>query len=119
MNQNIDLDLVLDGWMRDGPNSVPDRVIDRVADQIDREPQRRAWRLHGRPIVMTRTIQIAVALAAALAIAFAGYTLWPSNSSQIGGVNQTASPSPTASVTAGPTPIAGVTPDPSASNFLA
>jgi hypothetical protein len=113
MNQNIDLDLVLDEWMHDGPNSVPDRVIDRVADQIDQEPQRLAWRLHGRPIVMTRTIQIAVALAAAVAIVFAGFALLPRPVLFVGGVTLTESPSPSAAASLGPTPIAGITPDPS------
>ena len=62
---------------------------------------------------MTRTIQVSVALAAAFAIAIAGYSLRPNTSSGVGGVYQTATPAPSASETAGPTPIAGMTPDPS------
>lgn len=116
MNTQLDLDLVLDEWMQDGPNSVADRVIDRVADQIDRAPQRHAWRLHGRPILMSRTVQIAATLAAALAITFAGYSLVPRSPGVGVGVLPTESPAPSSSP--GPSPIAGVTPGPSAANWL-
>src|SRR6478735_5844248 len=110
MNDQFDLDLVLDEWMRDGPETGPDRVIDRVADQIDRVPQQHAWRLHGRSPFMTRTIQIAVALAAAVAIVFGGYSLLPLSVPSSGGVNQTTSPMPSVGVSTAPSVAVSLAP---------
>lgn len=95
MNQPSDIDRVLSRWFEDGPNTMPDRVVGVVAGRIGRQPQRRAWRLRGRPFVNTQSKLIAAA-AAAVVLAIAGWSLLPRTGSYGG--------PPTAAPTAPPLP---------------
>jgi hypothetical protein len=95
MNQHSDIDRVLSRWLEDGPNTMPDRVVGVVAGRIGRQPQRRAGRLLGRPIMNTQ-IKLIAAAAAAVVLAVAGWNLLPRTGS-IGGP-------PTAAPTAPPLP---------------
>jgi hypothetical protein len=101
MNQSSDIDRVLSRWFEDGPNTMPDRIVGVVAGRIGRQPQRRAWRLHGRPIMNTQ-IKLIAAAAAAVVLAVAGWNLLP-RTSNIGGP-ATPSPLATAAPTAAPLP---------------
>jgi hypothetical protein len=106
MNRTADLDLVLREYLADDGGSARDYVLDVVADRISHQPQRRAWRLHGRPI-MTTQIKLIAAAAAAVVLAVAGWNLLPRTGS-IGGP-PTAPPSvaPSPSATARPSPTLG------------
>jgi hypothetical protein len=96
MNQHSDTDRVLRRWFEDGPNTMPDRVVGVVAERIGRQPQRRYWRLRGRPF-MNRYVKLAAGLAAAIAVVVVGWQLLPGRGG-IGGPK--VSPSPTPGVTA-------------------
>jgi hypothetical protein len=104
VNQHSDTDRLLRHWMSDGPSTMPDRVVDVVADRISRQPQRRTWRLRGRPFVNTYA-KLAAAAAAVLIVGFVGWQLLPGPNAS-GGPSPTPfiSPAPTASPTPLPTP---------------
>jgi hypothetical protein len=73
MNTQRDIDRILDTWFKDGPNTVPDRVIDAVADRIERQSQRPAWHLHWRETTtMTVIPRPYAAIAAVLVVAVIG-----------------------------------------------
>ena len=100
MNQHADIDRVLQAWMADGPAAISDRVVDVVAARIGVQRQRRTWPFQGRTIVTK--LKLAVALAAAVIVAFVGYNLLPRQPG-IGGPS--ASPSATPAPTPSPRPI--------------
>lgn len=110
MNERSDFGPVLRLWLeQDGPNTMPDRVVDVVADRIARQPQRRAWRLLGRPRTMNRTLTYAAALAAVVLVAIVGWRLLPGDGG-IGSINPTPTPSPTVAAGSGspaPAPTRG------------
>lgn len=91
MNQRSDIDRVLEVWMTDGPNVMPDRIVGAVAIRISRQRQRRSWPFLRRT-TMTQ-LKLAAALAAAVVIAVVGYNLLPRQGS-VGGP-PTPLPSPT------------------------
>lgn len=99
-------DQFLSAWFEDGPTAMPDRVLDVVAQRIDRQPQRRAWRLRGRSFMNTYA-KLGLAAAALLVVAVVGYNLLPRTGPGPGGVP---SPTPTSeatvAVTPSPAPIA-------------
>jgi hypothetical protein len=92
MTQQVDIERLLDHWFSDGPTRVPDRVLDVVADRVERQPQRRTWRLDGRPTTMSSLSRLAFAAAAVLALAVIGHNLLP-GSSGVGAPIATSSPS--------------------------
>ena len=98
MNQRSDTDRLLRHWMSDGSSTMPDRVLDVVADRISRQPQRRTWRLRGRPIMNTYA-KLGLAAAAVLIVAVVGYNLLPRQ----GGPGVPSTPVPTTVPTAAPT----------------
>jgi hypothetical protein len=75
MTRDRELERVLDGWLAEGPSTMPDRFFDGLLDRVDRTSQRRLAALLTRFPTMTpitRRLAIAVALAAAIVlIAFA------------------------------------------------
>ena len=111
MNQRSDIDRVLQVWMADGPNVIPDRVVDTVAARIGVQRQRRAWPFQRRTTVTP--IKLIAGLAAALIVAVVGYSLLPRTSSSGG---QTPAPSATATPapTTTPAPTAAATAVPTA-----
>lgn len=115
MNERSDLDRVLLTWFDDGPLTMPDRVVGNVAGRIARQPQRRSWRLHGRPFMNTQNKLIAAA-AAAVVLAVAGWNLLPKTGS-VGGpptAAPTAPPLPDGKLHAGDYVMRAVTGDPMA-----
>lgn len=99
--ERSDFDRALREWFSDGPTTMPDRVVDLLADRIDRQPQRHAWRLRGRPF-MNSYAKVALAAAAVVILAVAGYSILPRTGPGPGGVP---SPSPTVLPAATKTPI--------------
>ena len=97
MTRHRDIEQLLDLWLAEGPTEVPDRVFDAAVAQIERQRQRRAWRLQGRTTVTQ--LKLAAGLAAVVVIAVVGYNLLPTQVST-GGPSVTPSPTlaPTATV---------------------
>lgn len=93
--ERSDFDRALRSWFDDGPTVMPDRVVDGIAHRIARQPQRRTWRLRGRPFMNTYA-KLAAAAAAILVVAFVGWQLLPG-----GGFGGKPTPAPTQ--TAAPT----------------
>jgi hypothetical protein len=87
-----DFDRTLRTWFEEGPTVMADRMVDVIADRIARQPQRRTWRLRGRPSVNTY-VKLAAALAAVIVVAVVGYNLLPGTSEP--GGNATTAPTPT------------------------
>jgi hypothetical protein len=94
MNPSFDVDLVLREYLADDGLPAPDRVLRAVEQRIDRQRQRRAWRLQGRPFVNTFS-KLAAGAAALVVVAIAGYSILPRP-----GTGPGSSPSPTPGPTA-------------------
>ena len=76
MNQQRDIERLLDRWLAEGPTVVADRVIDVIADRIERQSQRRAWRLR----LAQRRVDVdlrfaAVVSAVVVAVGILGFSL--------------------------------------------
>jgi len=71
-----DFGRALRAWFEDGPTVMNDRVVDDIAVRIARQPQRRTWRLRGRPFVTTYA-KLAAGLAAVVLVAVVGWQLLP------------------------------------------
>lgn len=112
MNRSFDVDLVLREYLADDGLTAPDRVLRVVEQRIDRQPQRRAWRLQGRPFMNTYA-KLAAGLAAVLVVGIVGWRLLPGNGGIGGTPTQvpTAAPSPTAPVQPSPSPGSGALPE--------
>jgi len=63
MNRTPDVELVLREYLADDGFSAPDHLLEVVAQRIGRQPQRRRWRLLGRPF-MNSYAKLAAAAAA-------------------------------------------------------
>ena len=97
MTEHTDIERIIERWFDDGPSRMPDRVAVVVAERIDRQRQRRAWRLPWRFPTMSTPIKLIVA-GAALLVILAGAVFVG------GGGAGPALPAPTA--TPSPSPIA-------------
>lgn len=103
-SERSDLDRALRSWFEDGPTAMPDRVVDVIAERIAEQPQRRAWRLRGRPF-MNRYLKLAAGLAAVIFVAVLVWQVLPGPSGP--GVRPTPTPIVTPSQGAvAPTPAA-------------
>ena len=98
MSEHTDIERVLERWFDDGPTRMPDRVVTVVADRIDRERQRRPWRLPWRFSAMSNPIKLVAAGAALLAVLLGGTVLLSA-----GGAGPGPAASPTPAATASPT----------------
>jgi hypothetical protein len=73
MNRS-EVELVLDRYLSDGPEQVPDRVLDAALDTIDDTKQRRALRVPRRISEMPSIFKVALAGAAVLVVLAVGFT---------------------------------------------
>lgn len=112
MSRSPDVDLVLREYLADDGAFAPDYVLDVVADRIARQPQRRTWRLRGRPF-MNLYVKAAAGLAAAILVAVIGYNLLPRQPS-VGGQP---TPSPTIPASPSPSPV-GIRDVPTTGGYL-
>src|SRR5687768_14777905 len=113
MTRHLDVDRVIEDWLADLPNSLPDRVVNRLINDLDRTPQ---WRRFGLPWrdEMNRFVMAAGAVAAIALVAVIGLNLaWGGGG--LFGPGATPAPTPTAEPTAAPAAQPTETPAPTAS----
>jgi hypothetical protein len=105
MQTERDVTRVVRSWLRTDGHESADRVLDNVLDLLDTTPQRRSiWparRFHD----MNTPLRVAVSVAAVVAIAVVGISLWPGRGPN-GGAVATPSPTPTAVTSPAPSPTA-------------
>lgn len=108
MTTSRDPDRLIDAYLAEGPDRLPDRTYDTVRGDIDRTRQRVAigpWREPN----MNTIAKLAITLAAVVVVAIVGLNLLPEQGS-VGGIAPT--PSPTPSSTPTPTPAVTASPSP-------
>jgi len=106
MTASRDPDRLIRAFLDEGPDQLPDRSYDAVRSHIDRTRQRAVigpW----REPRMSNVMRIALAAAAVVVVAFAGYNLLPEDRGP-GGPSPSPSPSPTAAPTPTPAPTGPV-----------
>jgi hypothetical protein len=103
MTRQRDIERVLERWLDDGINEMPDQVYLSILDRVERQPQQRAWRVSWRDSQMSTYIKPLVAVAAVVVVAVIGLAiLGRPSGARVGGattpaVPSTALPSPAAS----------------------
>jgi hypothetical protein len=95
MTRDRELERVLDGWLADGPSTMPDRFFDDLLDRVDRTPQRRLAGLTTRFLTMHATTR-RIAFAAALAVTIVVLA--------VAAIGSGPRPSPTSAPTSPPSP---------------
>jgi hypothetical protein len=103
MSTDRDVTRVVRSWLEEGATTLPDRVLDGVLDQLPATPQRRSWWPARRFADMNNLARVAIAAAAVMVVAIAGYNLLP-RSSGPGGL-PTPTPTPTQTPAPTPTPV--------------
>jgi hypothetical protein len=104
MSADRDVNRIVRSWLEEGVTTLPDRVLDGVLDQVPATPQRRSWWPARRASEMNNIARLAIAAAAVVVVAIAGYNLLPGGSGP-GGL-----PTPTPTLTQTPTPTETPTP---------
>jgi hypothetical protein len=102
MNAERDVSRIVRSWLEEGVTALPDRVLDAVLDQIPATPQRRPWWPPRRSALVNTYAKVAIALAAVVVVAVAGYNLLPRYGG-VGGIPT--SPPPTATPVPTPAPV--------------
>lgn len=100
MTADRDIERVLEHWLVDGVDRMPDRVYLSILDRVERQPQQRAWRVSWRDPHVNAYLKPLAAIAAVVVIAVIGYNLLPGGSTGAGGPAASPSappPSPSAS----------------------
>jgi hypothetical protein len=97
MTADRDIERVLEHWLVDGVDRMPDRVYRSLLDRVERQPQHRAWRAPWRDTHVNAYLRPMAAVAAVIVLALAGIAIV--GTSSVPGTGGTASPSPT------PTPV--------------
>lgn len=102
MTPQRDIGTVLERWLVDGVDQMPDRVYLTILDRVERERQRPSWRLHPWRIPTMNTPLKLVLIGAALVAALAAGAVFVA-----GGPNQgvVVTPTPTPTVAPTPTPV--------------
>jgi WD40 repeat protein len=99
MNDYLDIEPILDDWLTDGVDVLPDRSVDAVLATVQRTSQRRAWRVSRRTSDMTGSSRLVVLIGAAVLVALltGGLLLSTGRPTEHDGIVVTApTPSPTA-----------------------
>jgi len=96
---------LLQRWLVDGVDEMPERVYLSILDRVERQPQRRAWRVPWRDSTVNANVKPILAIAAVFVVAVAGFALLSQPSSPSMGVTApTLSPSPSVAPTPPPSP---------------
>lgn len=92
MTADRDTTRIVRSWLRTDEHESADRVLETVLARLDTTPQRRPWWPSRRFARMNTFTRIAIAAAAVVVVAVAGYNLLP----RTGGTGGPATPAPTA-----------------------
>jgi hypothetical protein len=93
MTSQRDFERLLDQWFAEGPDEVNDRVIDEVAERMEHQPQQLAWRASWRDSHVNAYFKPLAAIAAVIAVAVVGITMFGGRTSPNIGVGSSPSPS--------------------------
>lgn len=85
MTRQLDVDRLMEDWLAEGPDHLPDRAVEAIVGQLDTMKQRKPLRLPGSER-MHRLIYSVTGVAAGLAVAALALSAW------LGGSNQPAGP---------------------------
>ena len=94
MNTEHNVERVLQRWLVDGIDEMPDRVYLSILDRVERQPQQRAWRVSWRDSHVNTYFKPLLAVAAIVVVAVAGFALLRPSGAGVGGLDVAASPSP-------------------------
>ena len=103
IDRDLDTTRLVRSWLRTDEHESADRVLDNVLALLDTTPQHRSWPVR-RFAAMNTYAKLAIAAAAVVVVAIVGINFLPRDSSVVGGVAPTASPSPSPSASALPSP---------------
>ena len=108
MTRQRDIERVLERWLDDGINEMPDLVYLTILDRVERQPQQRAWRVSWRDSHVNTYLKPLLAVAAVVVIAVGGIAFLgrPSDPGAGGAASPAVSPSPSASVSPSAAPSA-------------
>lgn len=108
MTPQRDIERVLERWLDDGINEMPDLVYLSILDRVERQPQQRAWRVSWRDSHVSTYTKPLAAIAAVVVIAVAGIAILgrPSGSDVGGAASPAVSPAPSPSPAESSTPSA-------------
>jgi hypothetical protein len=108
MTRQRDIERVLERWLDDGINEMPDLVYLSILDRVERQPQQRAWRVSWRDSHVSTYIKPLAAVAAVVVFAVASIAILgrPSGSSVGGVASPAVSPAPSPSPAASASPSA-------------
>jgi hypothetical protein len=85
MSAERDVKRVLEQWLADGVDEMPERVYLTILDRVDRQPQRRGWRVSWRDSHVNISIKPMLAIAAVVVIAVLGLAILRPSNSGVGG----------------------------------
>ena len=113
MTRDRDIERVLEHWLTDGVDQMPDRVFQAIFDRVERQPQAVAPRLLRRLPTMNAPFRSLAAVAAVVVIGLVTFNLLGGDRSE-SVVGSTASPTvlPTADPSNSSTPSASAAPSP-------
>jgi hypothetical protein len=102
MTTEREVERIVERWLVDGVDKMPDRVYLSILDRVERQPQQHAWRVSWRESNVNAYLKPILAVAAVLLVAVVGLNVLPIAPSSIGGPAPTATPSPTPTPTPSP-----------------
>lgn len=97
MTPQRDIERVLEHWLVDGVDVMPDRTYLTILDRVERQPQQRAWRLTRSDSHMNGYLKPLAAIAAVVVIAVAGIAVFGRPSDPGVGTAPSTSPAPSGS----------------------
>ena len=102
MTGERDMERILERWLVDGIDEMPDRVYLSVVDRVERQPQRRAWRVSWRDSTVNAYLKPILAIAAVIVLTVGGIAViarppWSGVEIAVPSASPTPSPSPTPS----------------------
>ena len=106
MSAERDVNRIVRSWIREEEHDSADRVLEIVLSRLETTPQRRSWWPPRRFATVNGYTKLAIAAAAVLVVAVAGYQLLPT----ITGPGSSPSPTPTAQPTPSPSPSSSILP---------
>jgi len=85
MTAERNVEHVLQRWLVDGVDEMPDRVYLSILDRVERQPQQRAWRVSWRDSHVNSYLKPLLAVAAIVVVAVAGFAILRPSGTGVGG----------------------------------